>query len=1722
MELSHLVAGVFGGRAGGVVGVDFGERDRVSVDVSGSGLDSGSLLRWIDLPLPLTARVGCSVQFEGEPGSRSSWQGKGEFRVASEETAADRVTGAGTGSFRLDQGRLTLLSEDLEIGAAQLLLELDADLARSPADGLLRLIGETGDARATQLATLKILRGLGLEAPDLVLRPLEGRGAVGAAVFLGDEEKIDLSLGLRSGAWGGQPFDRAALDLTLDDGRLDLRAIGIETGPESLSGSLYWDLEEPLPERVELRATDLEVETARELLGLDLDLAGQLAGELSLTNGPDGPRGGGSLVWTGGAAFGEPLERASAQIVIEAGLARLEPIFVAGPAVRADAVLAWDLEAGTGRLDLLSAELDLATFRATTDDEPLAAGSLAVEGGVDLDSGGATGSFDIRLEALAIGGYGLGSADGSVTIDPIGIQARLEGSGWAAQGGFGLEGDLPLQARLSLDRLVVEPPLGAVSGIWARLSGSLEAAGPLARPGEIQVEGSLSEAVLGLGAHRLRLAGEMPVRYAAGRLAVDSVRLVGPDFDFEARLRYDNRTGGIEGVGRGHLALALVSAFVPDLRATGRAEVDLTVGGTVEEPDLAGSLHVEQGRLRWLGFPRTLEQFDLQLSLNGPTAEVVRYSGVVGGGEVGGSGWIRFGDGGLEGYRLEFEGRGVRLEWPEGFQGAYDADLSLEGDAGRSTLRGRVDVLRGVYDEEFELMRALGVGTREYSTDELGDLGHDLRFDVDLEARDNVWVRNELAELEARFDLHLGGSLQRPELTGRMSVLEGGRLEFRNARYEILAGHVDFVDLDRLDPYVYLRAETRVGDYEIYLRVEGTLNRFEYELTSSPALAQQDIIALLASGETLQDLTGGPTGEGADFTGDLAANYFAGALTAPFERQLRKVLGLERVQINPLIGDGSSDATTRVTVGKKISDDVTVIVASEMGTDERQLYQVEWQATPHHLVSLQTDTRAGTGGLVRYRNRYWWKRRDAASALPSGPEEGERAGETSAPEVAELLLNGVSSEELEALQKRIPAGPGDEFRRSDLFAGAEAIRRFYIGDGRILVSVKASALPAEEDPQKVVLVYEVEPGPRVRVLLEGVSKKDERRLRARLEELWVESLFAEDIYADSLGVIRRYFERRGFYAVDAEFHVEGSEQEPVVRFSVDTGPPVRVARVVIEGAEQVPQERVRRQMLTGASSLFSRPRLDPEVLEQDLAAVRNLYRDQGHLRVRISQPRIRLAASADSAEIFIEIEEGPRFSVGDVGFSEDLPFAPERLRAWCGLAVGDLFSPTRLLQAESGLRAGLDGEGYPQAVVRGSVELRDAVADLHFEIEPGKVSRVGEVAIEGNLLTRDKVIRRELVLGPGDLISREKMLRSQHRLYRLGVFRSVRVSHEPMEEADPELQRLVVRVDEARPLAYSVGAGYDSDRGPQGSFSTTHDNLGGRVRTVGIQAFVSDTLRRAQIVGREPRLFGRTLPTLIDYSMEYREDPGYTMDRRSTAIRVDRRINETWAGYVRYNYQRQDLSNISDPGAPEDEKLEDLQLGDIGLTLLRDRRDDPLMTTSGTYFTISARIFNELLLSESDFVKSRVAASGTWSFGNGSSLATSVRVGVLNSYGSTTSVPISERFFAGGQSTIRGFKLDEVGPQDDGRPTGGEASLILNQEFRFPVWGHFGGVLFYDAGNVYSDLSGFDPTDLRHVLGAGVRFNAPFGPVRLEYGWKLDREAEESSGELHFAIGAVF
>jgi outer membrane protein insertion porin family len=704
--------------------------------------------------------------------------------------------------------------------------------------------------------------------------------------------------------------------------------------------------------------------------------------------------------------------------------------------------------------------------------------------------------------------------------------------------------------------------------------------------------------------------------------------------------------------------------------------------------------------------------------------------------------------------------------------------------------------------------------------------------------------------------------------------------------------------------------------------------------------------------------------------------------------------------------------------------------------------------------------------------------------------------------VGTLGIEGVPGDEAKQLSDLIRLEPGQPFQRSTMFEGVEAIRRHYVKRDRLQARVESHATPSEVSTGVVDVRYEVEPGPEIQLRFEGLKKKEE------------------------LARIRRDFQERGFYAVDVHYTPRGEGDDQEIEFEIDRGKSVRVQGILITGASQVPEERIRKQMLTRPPSLIGGAPFNPEVLDEDVSAIRNLYLDQGFLEIRIDEPRVWLSAAGDSVEISMAIDEGQRFAISEIEFSGEQLFEREQLLDWCALIEGEPFSTSGLLEAESGLRRGFDRDGYPDAKIRGNVEVGSSQVLVRFEIDPGVQKRLSGFRITGNEMTKESIIRREVKLSDGDLISREELLRGQHRLYRLGIFRNVRVGYEPAGNGDPNAYLVHVDVEEQRPVSLAIGVGYNTEADFKFSFATSYDNLNGKARSIGFQGEFSGILERLQLLGRSPRLFGANVPALGNLLWEREEKEGFTVERRSAALRVDRRLNPRWRGFLRYNLQRVDLLDVLDPGAPAEEREEDIILGDVGTGLFRITRDSLLLPTQGNYLELGFRFFAKPLLSEATFIKAQLTESQMWTFRNGTAFVTVFRVGFAPPLGDTEEVPISERFFAGGDSTNRGFGRDELGPKTmpGGVPLGGEGLLLFNEEFRFPIWRRIRlkGTLFYDAGNVYLTLSDFDPTDLRHTLGGGLRLETPIGPIRAEYGWKLDREEGESSGQFHFAIGAVY
>ncbi|HEX6850726.1 MAG TPA: outer membrane protein assembly factor BamA [Candidatus Polarisedimenticolaceae bacterium] len=1730
LELRDLRARAFGGEVTGSVDVGFSRPTSFRTDVAGSGVDVRAILDLAKLPFPVAASANGTFAVTGEPGRPETWRGSASFDAV--PGPGPGLPTAGSGTVRFLEGRVAIDRAPVRLSGARLVVDVDASLTGPEVPSTVRLEGSTADAAATQRGTLTILEALQVAPPEIVRRPISGTGTLAATIVLGESPSFDLLLDLAEGAWDGQRFDAAHLDLALSGPTLSIRALRARDGASSVEASATLRVDEQVAiERLDLAAAGLPLGALLARAGVDLDADGLADAALTLEAGPAGLRGGGTVGLRDGVVFGESVDAASAGVVVEAGRWRFRDAVAHGPALDLRFELDLDPAAGTvsGSLEEANARLDRLSLVGASGLE--GSGTLSLSGPFAWGPEGPQASFrtrghDARLAKsdVALAQRAPGDLDGELRLDADGAHVRLgdtTNGRWRLAASIGWGKDLPLLADVELRDAVFG---GGAAGLAAsvQLTARARVSGPLARPADLTIEGATERLALQVGPRTIVNEGPIPFGMTSGALRVGPASLRGEASRFDAELRVDVASGILDGRLDGTVDLSVLGVLIRDLRASGVATAALEIGGTLEAPRLDGRIDVDGARARILGFPQPIEDLRATATFEGDVLRVDGASAQVGGGQVLVQGSWHLSGAEAGRYDFTLDATRVTLTYPVGFRGIYDADLRLAGDVDRGRLTGRVDLVQGLYDRDFDAAALITEPVRAVSGAEEPGLPENVTLDVDVLADGNVWMRNNLGRLEARAAMDVGGSLARPEVTGRVELVEGGKIRFRGVDYTVESGTVDLVDRQRILPLVDFRGRTRVREYEIELHVEGTVDKLRYELTSYPALSEQDIISLLLTGQTIDALQSDSPSGGAST--DVAASYFAGFLTGRFSRPVEKALGLEQFQITPLVAPGQADPTARVTVAKQLGTRLRFAYSVDVGTVDSEIYQLEWDMTRRFRFLLESSQDVGIGGDVTYTARFGEKNGRAEAPVSKSSVPEARA--------ASVAIEGLEPGLASDLRERVPIREGDPFTRGDLYEGADAIRRELVERGYLQARVEpvrsaVDAAPGEEPrplPMQRV-TYAVEAGPRVEVRIEASSWRERRRAAGRLEKFWLDSLFSLDLYTEAAEVIRRDLQQRGRYASDVEHvHEAIDDASATLRYFVDPGPKVAVKEVRLEGVAALSMDLARSVVLTRPKSLLGGGRLIPEVLAEDVRALRVLYRKEGYLAVRVAEPTVTLDLDGKRATVVIRVEEGERHRVGTVEVPESLAIPAATLREWTRLTPGGVFSTTALADAEASLRERLDRAGYPDAVVVGSYALHDAVADVVVRVEPGGFRRIATIEIQGATRTRRKVLEREFQFAAGDPLSRESLLATQQRLYRLGIFRTVKLDYVPAPGEDPAAQVVRIRVQEAPPISLSFGPGYTSEEGARVTFALTHANLGGYDRSAGLQGRWSGTEKRVQVFAQEPRLFGRMIDTVTSFSWEDTEISGFLVNRRSFAARFQRKLDRRWTRLLRYNFQKVDVEPGENPDPLDllDQKITNLRLGDVGIAYTRDTRDDPFLPTRGGVASAELRVFAPPLFSDESFAKLFLQGSLTRGIGDRWSYSASVRIGAAKPWSSTTFVPLSERYFAGGDSTLRGFPRDGVGVQFEGVDLGGEGLLLVNQELRRSLWRSLKLVTFVDIGNVYLRLADFDLGDLRESAGLGFRYETPIGPLRAEYGWKLDRREGESPGEFHLAIGAVF
>jgi len=673
------------------------------------------------------------------------------------------------------------------------------------------------------------------------------------------------------------------------------------------------------------------------------------------------------------------------------------------------------------------------------------------------------------------------------------------------------------------------------------------------------------------------------------------------------------------------------------------------------------------------------------------------------------------------------------------------------------------------------------------------------------------------------------------------------------------------------------------------------------------------------------------------------------------------------------------------------------------------------------------------------------------------------------------------------------------------------------------------------DSDAVDLEVEVDPGEHYRMELEYPEKNAKAVLNAipdpKKEEIHPQQT---DALAER---VRERLQEAGYLLAEVSAELVNAPDGPVLHIDVEPGTVRKIESIEFPGAHGLSEHLLMSTVSAhkGAVRGFRGQDLSDRSLDQDRLALIDLYRRYGFPEAAIGTPRIE-AAGDESARLIFPVEEGMRWFLTDLRI-EGLPTetAAALERSPLPIAEATPWDPRQVDEARRRLEGLLADTGYPDGRVEAETDTsRPSEAHVVLRAEPGSFVRIGRVVIAGLRRTRESVVTRILKrtgVREGETYSHANMLEAQRQLYQLALFRRVELVTMPGQERHDE-RGMVVLLEEGLHKSYVVGLGWNETDRVRVTLGWYHLNLFGGAHAFSIETQLSSREQRYQLGLREPRVPKLNVPAYLVVYRTYEEFATYSQRRRGLWIDLGDRYKRPFRLWWRYEYQ------IVQPDAPED-VLSDLEREDqearissIIPTVEWDYRDSPLVPTRGTYSEIAVDYAFPMLQANSEFLKLFARTTFYAPIANGRG-AVGVRLGAIQPLGpdngqpANLQIPLNIRYFAGGANTHRAFPTDYLGIPGqtidaEGNTLGGNALVLINAEYVRKLTSMFSATVFVDAGNVWESPSTVRWRDIRWGAGLGLWFDTPAGPIRLEYGWKLDREPGESVGQLWLSFGIPF
>ena len=623
---------------------------------------------------------------------------------------------------------------------------------------------------------------------------------------------------------------------------------------------------------------------------------------------------------------------------------------------------------------------------------------------------------------------------------------------------------------------------------------------------------------------------------------------------------------------------------------------------------------------------------------------------------------------------------------------------------------------------------------------------------------------------------------------------------------------------------------------------------------------------------------------------------------------------------------------------------------------------------------------------------------------------------------------------------------------------------------------------------------------------------------------------------------------KGLYSGEVKVAVNEKENSRIdIVFEIKEGKKIKVGEIVFEGEAKLPSSVLRKAMTENKkhgiiSWIKGKDVFRPDKLDEDLASIKHKLQEHGYMMATVGEPRIQeitktsiLLKKQMMKKIIIPVDAGSRYTVGEINIEGNKVFSTEILRRFIKFKKGEIYSVKVREESVNDIGENYRNIGYLYAriIPVESLDPDRKTVNVTFNIDEGELTYLSRLEFRGNTFTKDKVIRREMMIREGD--------RFDFGLFEDGILKMGQHGIVGLE-SEPQITRntdkpahidVTLLVKELQKSYYLFSGGYNGYGGIFGAFNYAHVNFLGTGKILELTLDHGERIKNYK--------FGFSEPYFLDYPISvgfnaYYHDiifPGL-YDRRGKGVdlTIGSRFKRYWRASLTYSLEN---VNVELPEAGSEAEADPVYSGMFGQgehdvssiipAFSRSTLDSPIFPTRGTLYSALCKFSGSFLGGDISLVKPQFE----WSFFH--PLVGSHFIGFHIEYQfveaiGDSQVPFWERFYLGGERSIRGYGIYSIGPRSEqGTNIGGEKSIVFNAEYVMPVGGPLYAVLFYDAGNVYSSGQKINLNDMYSSAGLEMRMYFSTLPILIRIilaynNRKID--PEDTNLAFRFTLGTTF